>query len=246
MSTTLLVLLAIFTAGASVGALWFLRWQEQQRLERARQALVHTDAIGEISVIGEALMPWLSREGLNFLVAQIHHHHHQLETLKAPIEKRAHRGLELATQWQDHTPYPSPLPSDHKKAQELRNLLQRFNEYLKEAYKNGTTAANTAKPLLSETRILNIRLATTVYESRARGSMTLSNPQQAMRWYKKAQAAYKQLDPLPDALADAAKGVDDALQELIKANQESQSGTRLEEGAEALAAEDEAWKKKHF
>ncbi|WP_430462223.1 hypothetical protein ACQUQU_05360 [Thalassolituus sp. LLYu03] len=247
MSTLTLVILAVVTAIAAVGALWFLRWQEQKKLERARLAVAHSDTIGEIVLIGETLQAWMSGPCMLYLASQIQHHLMKLGELRIAPDPRANRAAELAAVWQNHrTSGQTPLPAQPKQAQDMRTLLQRLIEHVKKDYQSHQLPADQARVILSEAKFLNIRLAVTVFQSKATAAIHLSNTSQAIHYLRKALAALKTPDPLPDELTRLSERLNEQLQEQLQVSQQNRGGTRLEEGTELLAAEEDAWKKKTF
>ncbi|MAS24805.1 MAG: hypothetical protein CMI08_13310 [Oceanospirillaceae bacterium] len=247
MSTFLLVILAVFTALSAVGALWFMRWQEQKRLERARQAVEHADRMGELSMIGETLAPWLSQGCKQFLAHKIQHHAGQLQQLGIKADQRCNRAIENANQWMDAAKGgKTPLPAQSSKAQELRNLITLLIEYIRNEYKKNLVAAAEARPLLAELKILNVRIAAAVFESKAIAAENMNNHSQAVHYLKKAMAALQVVEkPTPDIvdmLADIKQRHELQLAQL----QSNNTGNRLEAAAEKLAEDDDAWKKKNF
>lgn len=247
MSTTTLVILALFTAVAAVGALWFLRWQEQKRLARARAAVAHSDAIGEVLLIGDTLSKWLSPNAMKYLADRIYYHQQKLNELRIAPDQRLNRALDCAVQWSNHAPQGrSPLPSQNKQAQDIRTMLQRLIEHVRKDYQAHNLGAEVARPLLAEAKILNIKLAVAVFESKATAAATVSNNSVAVHYLRKAIAAIKTISPLPDELQALTDQLNTKLQELLQSMQQTNSSTRLEEAAEQMAAEEDAWKKKHF
>ncbi len=247
MSTTSLVILAIFTALAAVGALGFMRWQEQKHLERARMAVIHSDQMGELSMIGESLQPWLSAPMLHFVAQEIQYHGSELTQLKAPSNKRCNKAMEGALTWLNATPKPpAKLPGQVKQAQEIRHSVQRLQELIRTSHQQNHLTTNKAKQLLQEAKLLNVKVAIAVFDSKATAAASVNNPAQAIHYLKKAETALQQLSNLPDEL----KPVLDSIQQRITQHQEKRqpaaSGTLLEEGTDLLNAEDDAWKKKHF
>lgn len=247
MSTTSLVILAIFTALAAVGALGFMRWQEQKRLERARLAVVHSDQMGELSMLGESLQPWLSAPMLHFMAQEIQYHGGELALLKAPSNKRCNKAMEDALTWLNATPRPpAKLPGQVKQAQEVRHSVQRLQELIRASHQQHHLATDKAKQLLQEAKLLNVKVAIAVFDSKATAAASVNNPAQAIHYLKKAETALQQLSNLPDEL----KSVLDNIQQRITQHQDERqpaaSGTRLEEGTDLLNAEDDSWKKKHF
>lgn len=247
MSTTTLVVIAVLTAFLAVAALWFMRWQEQKRLERARLAVAHSDAMGDMLVIGDSLQAWLSPTPMRYLADSIRHHQVQLELLKVAPDQRINRAIEAANQWANHAPAAkAPLPAQPKQAQDLRNLLQRLIEIIRTDYQQHKIAAEQARPLLAEAKQLNVRLAVAVFESKAAAAATLSNHSQNIHYLRKALAALKSAGPLSEELTAIEQQLNERLQQALQIQQQNSAGTRLEAGAELLAEEDDSWKKKHF
>lgn len=247
MSTITLIILAVLTAAVAVGALWFMRWQEEKRLERARQALRHADAMGELSMIGESLSPWFSAAMMSFLAARIQQHGQSLSQLNTPPNQRTNRALENAANWSAaHKPAKARLPSQSKQAQNLRNMLQHLIEYIRSEYQAHRLAADQARSLLTEARQLNIKVAVAVFEGKAAAAESMSNYTQAIHYLRKSLAAMRGVDPLPADMAALSERLQARLQEQQEIQQQYKAGTRLESGTAQLAEEDEAWKKKHF
>ena len=247
MSTTTLVVIAVLTAFAAVSALWLMRWQEQKRLERARLALAHSDAMGDMLIIGDSLQAWLSPLPMRYLADSIRHHQNQLSLLKVAPDQRTNRAIEAANQWSNHAPAAkTPLPSQPKQAQDLRNLLQRLIEIIRNDYQQHKIAADQARPLLAEAKQLNVRLAVAVFESKAAAAAMMSNHTQNIHYLRKALAALKSAAPLSEELTAVEQQLNERLQQSLQEQQQNRTGTRLDAGAELLAEEDDAWKKKTF
>lgn len=247
MSTTSLVILAIFTALAAVGALGFMRWQEQKRLERARMAVIHSDQMGELSMIGESLQPWISAPMLHFIAQAIQQHGEELNLLQAPTNKRCSKALENALAWLNATPKPpAKLPSQVKQAQEIRHLIQRLQDLIRSGHQHHRIDTSQARQLLQEARLLNVKIAVAVFDSKATAATSVNNPPQAIHYLKKAEAALKQLSNPPDDLKAILASIQQRITQQQEQRQPAAGGTRLEEGADLLNAEDDSWKKKHF
>jgi hypothetical protein len=247
MSTTSLVILAIFTALAAVGALGFMRWQEQKRLERARMAVVHSDQMGELSMLGESLQPWLSAPMLHFMAQEIQYHGSELALLKAPSNKRCNKAMEDALTWLNATPRPpAKLPGQVKQAQEVRHSVQRLQELIRASHQQHHLATDKAKQLLQEAKLLNVKVAIAVFDSKATAAASVNNPAQAIHYLKKAETALQQLSNLPDELKPVLDNIQQRITQHQDERQPAASGTRLEEGTDLLNAEDDSWKKKHF
>lgn len=247
MSTSSLVILAIFTALTAVGALFFLRWREQKRLERARKAVIHSDQMGELNLIGESLQPWVSPAILHFIALDIQQHGNELSLLQAPDNKRCNKALENALIWLNATPKPpAKLPTQVKQAQEIRNLIQRLQDIIRSGHQQQRISTDQARQFLHETRLLNVKIAVTVFDAKATAAASINNPSQAVQFLKKAEAALNQLTDPPDDLKAMLEAIQQRINEQQELRQPAAGATRLEEGAEWLSAEDDSWKKKHF
>ncbi|MAD43568.1 MAG: hypothetical protein CMI02_03945 [Oceanospirillaceae bacterium] len=243
----MLVILAVLTAACAVGALWFMRWQEQKRLERARMAVEHADRMGELSLIGETLAPWLSQSCKQFLAHQIQHHASRLQHLGIKADQRSKRALEHAAQWlQASKPAHRKLPAQSKQAQEFRNLLTLLIEYIRAEYKKREISATEARPLLTEAKTLNIKIAVAVFESKAAAAENLNNHSQALHYLKKAVTALQSMKEMPGELTDILNDLQERQQQQLTQLQSGNVSNRLESAAEKLAEDDDSWKKKHF
>ncbi|UXD87643.1 hypothetical protein [Thalassolituus hydrocarboniclasticus] len=247
MSTTSLVILAIFTALAAVGALVFMRWQEQKRLEQARLAVLHSDQMGELSMIGESLQAWLSVPMLHFMAQEIQYHGAELTQLKAPSNKRCNKAMEDALTWLNATPRPpARLPGQVKQAQEMRHVIQRLQELIRTSHQKQHLSTEQARQLLQEAKLLNVKVAIAVFDSKATAAASVNNPAQAVHYLKKAETTLQQLSNLPDELKNTLDNIQQRIAQHQEERQPAASGTRLAEGTDLLNAEDDSWKKKHF
>lgn len=247
MSTTAIVIIAVLTAALAVGALWFLRWQEQQRLERARLAVACTDLMGELNMIGESVAPWASPEMMTFLAGEIQRQAQILNELKSPVNHRINQALENAANWSaGQKAAKANMPAQSQQAQNLRNTLLRLMDYIRDSYKSRHLDGNRAKSLLNEAKFLNIKVAVAVYEGKAAAAATLSNHSQAIHYLRKAIATLKRVNPLPDDMTSLMNALSERLEEHLSVQRQQNTGTRLESGTEKLAEDDDAWKKKHF
>jgi len=249
MSTLTLVAIAVFTALSAVGALWFMRWQEQKRLERARMAVEQADKMGELSLIGETLGTWLSPRCMQFLSARIKHHFSLFQSLGLNSDQRSARAMENAMQWAQATkitPKPKRLPAQSKQAQDFRNLLTLLIDYIRTEYQKHQIRAEDARPLLSEARTLNVKIAVTVFDSKAQGATSMGNHSQAVHYLKKAITAVESMKNPPAEITELLDDLKTRHQQQLNELQTGSVGTRLASMAEKLAEDDESWKKKNF
>ena len=247
MSTLSLVLLAIATALIAIGALVWLRWREQKRLAMAREAVHHSDQANALGTAGEQLKPWLSTELMHFLSAAVQLHVTALQQLKAPVNKASAKALESALLWQQDSGIKTPaLPTRGNDAQVLRQALRFILDYLRDAYKRKQLQPQEARTFLLEAKRLNIRIALSVFDSKATAAATLNNHHQAIHFLRKAEALLSTQADLPEEFVQVLAEIRTRISTHEQERQKSNRGTRLEEGAEILSAEDDAWKKKKF
>lgn len=247
MSTLALVLLAIVTALIAVSALALLRWREQKRLERAREAVRQADMANSLNSTGEMLRPWLSQAMISFIAGAIQSHVKALNQMGVPVNKAATQALENALIWQQgQSVKPRRLPGQSKEAQHMRDAVRALLEYLRDAYKRRLLQADEARRLLQEARTLNLRIALAVFEDKATAAERTHNHHQAIHFLRKAEALLTQQQELPAELQESLNDIRRRLEHHEQERQQNNRGTRLEEGAALLSAEDDAWKKKKF
>ncbi|OYW91094.1 MAG: hypothetical protein B7Z23_08735, partial [Pseudomonadales bacterium 32-61-5] len=96
MPTMILILLAVGVAILALGALSYIRWREQQRLARAREAVKQADLATSLSSTGDLLRPWLSAGLMSFIATAIQFHANALRQLGVPANKAITLALENA------------------------------------------------------------------------------------------------------------------------------------------------------
>lgn len=249
MSTLLLVVLAIITAIASVLALFFIRWREQQRLERARAAINLSDDIGDLSVIADALHPWLSLLAKQFIGTEMHRRGIQLQQLDFPVSRKIQGALLQAEQWRNEPPTSDKqeLPASTHQAQHLRQCLQSLMNHVRQSYQQHHIPKKQANELLREIRILNVRISVRVFSDKATAFLTINNPTRAQHFINKANKSVATLDTVPDDLNKQLERLNLRLSE-VKAAQAPAIPTesRLEKATQQMADDEQAWKKKHY
>lgn len=247
MSTLALVLLAVVTALIAVASLALLRWKEQRRLERAREAVRQADLINALNSAGEQLRAWLSPAMISFIAGAIQSHANALNQLNIPVSKSTSQALENALIWQQgQTAGNKKLPGQSKEAQLLRQAVRNLLDYLRDAYKRRALQADEARRLLQEARQLNLRIALTVFEQKATGAAKTHNHHQAIHYLRKSESLLTQQPELPAEMQSVLTDIRQRLKHHEQERQQNNQGTRLEAGAARLSAEDDAWKKKKF
>jgi hypothetical protein len=248
MSTSLLIAITIVTAFAALAALTFNRWLEQRRLERLRQAVLHSDNMNKACLYGEELSKWLSPEALQFIARVIQYHQKQIQLLGIPPNARTKRAAAMAEEWQNTPPPPlhHPMPKDLKKAQALRQSIISLLELVKEAYANRIVETDLARQVIKEGRMLNTRICIGVYQARAQNALKQNNTNQAIHFLKRAETALQTLGELPHDLQELMNALSEEITNLEQLRHEAHTSSRLSEEAEELAEADEAWKKKNY
>lgn len=247
MSTMTLVLLGIVTTLLAIGTLILLRMQEQKRLQRARLAIHHADMANELNMTGEQLQPWLSPAMLLFMAREIQRHAQALSELNAPANKGTSRALENAVQWQHiGQQQRRPYPSDSREAQKMRASVRSLIEYLREAYKQRIISSLEAKKLLSEARIIGVRIPLAVFDDKATAAASLHNHHQAIYYLEKMAALINQQHELPPDLKEFLQEIKQRIAKHELERSKDAHRSRLEEAADEMNAEEESWKKKYF
>lgn len=249
MSTLLLVVLAIITAIASVLALFFIRWREQQRLEKARAAINLSDDIGDLSVIADALQPWLSLLAKRFIGTEMHRRGVQLQQLDFPVSRKIQGALLQAEQWRNEPAASDKqeLPVSPHQAQHLRQCLQSLMNHVRHSYQQHRIPKKQANDLLREIRVLNVRISVHVFSDKATAFLHLNNTTRAQHFINKASKSAATLDDIPDDLSKQLERLTLRLNE-VKAAQAPATPmeSRLEKATEQMAADEDSWKKKHY
>ncbi|QQD21618.1 hypothetical protein GJQ54_07480 [Oceanospirillaceae bacterium ASx5O] len=247
MPTMILVLLAVGVAILALGALSYIRWREQQRLARAREAVKQADFATSLSSTGELLRPWLSPGLMSFMATAIQFHANALRQLGIPANKAITLALENALLWQQN---PSggkqKLPGSSREAQQLQHAIRHLLGYLRDAYKASRLQASEVRRYLQEARLLNLKISLAVFEDKAGAASKINNHHQAIHFLRKAENLLTQQSELPAELAPVLDDIRTRLQHHEEQRQRSNQGTRLEAGTAALSAEEDAWKKKKF
>ena len=248
MSTSLLIAIAIVTAFSALAALTFSRWLEQRRLERLRQAVMHSDNMNKACLYGEELSKWLSPEALQFIARVIQYHQEQIQLLGIPPNARTNRAAAMAEEWQNNPPPPLsyPMPKDLKKAQALRQSVVSLLELVKEAYGHQIVETNIARQVIKEGRMLNTRICIGVYQARAQNALKQNSPNQAIHFLKRAEDALRALGELPHDLQELMSALSEEITNLEQQRYETHTSSRLSAETEELAEADEAWKKKNY
>lgn len=247
MPTMILVLLAVGVAILALGALSYIRWREQQRLARAREAVKQADLATSLSSTGDLLRPWLSAGLTSFIATAIQFHANALRQLGVPANKAITLALENALLWQQNPPGgKQKLPCSSREAQQLQHAIRHLLGYLRDAYKASRLQASEARRYLQEARLLNLKISLAVFEDKAGAASKINNHHQAIHFLRKAETLLTQQSELPAELAPVLDDIRTRLQHHEEQRQRSNQGTRLEAGTAALSAEEDLWKKKKF
>lgn len=247
MPTVILVLLAIAVAVLAVSALALIRWREQQRLARAREAVHQADQITALGSTGQCLQPWLSADLLRVLANAVQFHADAFQQCGMTPNNAIIRACEQARGWQasQNSDRP-PLPCAPREAQQLQQGIRFLLNYLRQSYKAGRLQARETRSYLYEARLLNLKITLAVYLAKAATAAKLNNHHQAIFYLRKAVTLLTGQDELPEELAPALEDIRSRLQHHEEEHQRNNQGTRLEAEAAALSAEDDSWKKKKF
>ena len=245
MSTMALIILAVFTAIAATTALWFVRWREQQRLERARASVELMDFINLQYQLADTLNSWLGGDSFSWLCRMISQAGVSLAQIGLPINSKVKHAIQQTSDWLQSPPsHKARLPQDELKAKQLRKSIQQQIELIKACYKKRMIDQQKASLLLNELRVLNVNLVTTVFFSQAKAAISLNNPAKAElqlnKLLKTLKAIRKPSEDQRRLEAEAKK----MLQNL--APRPAVATNKLADAAEQLAEEQESWKKKHF
>lgn len=249
MPTLMLVVLAIITAIASVSALYFIRWRDQQRLARARAAISLSDDLADFSVIVDALQPWLSITIKSFIGEECYRRGQQLQQLNFPISRKTKDTLAQVEQWRNEPPPPikQALPAATHQAQHLHQCLQSLMNHVRHSYQKRQVRKDQANSILRDIRELKVRISVQVFSDKATAFLHMNNPTRAQHFIHKVKKSMDSLDVIPDELSNQLKRLTLRLNE-VKAAQAPISPTesRLEKATQQMADDDDAWKKKHF
>lgn len=245
MSTTTLIILAVFTATAATASLWFVRWRELQRLKRARASVVLTDFINLQYQLADSLNPWLNQNSFTWLCRMISQAGASLVSTGLPINRKAKSAIRQASDWIQSPPSQKKrLPQDEHKAKQLRKSIQQQIELIKSCYKKKMIDQQKASLLLNELRILNVNLVTTVFFSQAQAAISLNNPARAELQLNKLLKTLKAIHTLSEDQRRLETEAKQMLQNL--APRPTTATNKLADAADQLAEEQESWKKKHF
>lgn len=248
MNSNNMIAVAIITSALAIIVVTLKRWLEQRRIERMRQAVLHMDAIGRAETAGETLRPWISTDALRLLALMIQHHGQHMGMLRLPTNPNRDRAISLAEEWQHSTP-PStvqPVPSNPAQAKALRATLMDFLQLIKEAHHEHLIGTVAAKDRIREAKILNAQVCVATYQNRARAAIKQENPNQALIYFKRAEATISDLKDLTPELSEELTTLQEAIKQLEVAKQEQLESSRLAGEAEELSEAENSWKKKNF
>ena len=248
MSTNMIIAAAVLTAAIAVAALVLNRWLEQRRLERMREALLHTDEMSKAGAYGEALLPWLSSDALRFLAEVIQHHASRLASLRLPDTPRSERAKALSEEWMVSCPPPknAPVPRQLKEAKSLRAILMDYIELIKSTHHGQLISTPAAKERIREAKLLNARICVSAYQARAKTALEQNSPNQALNFLKRAEAALRSVTELPEDMSGELDAMQKTITELEEQRYNTNTSSRLADEAVALAEQEESWKKKHY
>ena len=184
---------------------------------------------------------------MTFIASAIQTHLNILKQLGISNSKASLKAQENALLWLNSKPgNKQQLPVSQREAQLLQQVARQLLSYLRDAYKEGRLPASEARRYLHEVRLLNLRIAITVFEDKAGAAAKLHNHHQAIHFLKKAETLLTQQANLPDELIPILQDIRNRKVQHEQERQQNNQGTRLEAGTAMLSAEDDAWKKKKF
>lgn len=246
MSTTSLVILAIFVAIAAFIALWLAQYRQQKAIERARQAVLFTDAMRELHqgitdtllIIDPALTEFAAQRILTL--------GSRLKKLNTSISKQAQQAMQQASEWLES---PSKAKEQAKLAEpkKARAALRALIHHIKIAAHRKDIAVPAANKLIKSIKLCNLKISCDLYLAKANAAIKLNNPRGALTHYRKLKGLLQQQKELPEHLMQIAKELDNFIEEqqaAIRSQSDNGSNKRLEAEFDKLEEDDQFSTKK--
>jgi hypothetical protein len=251
MSTTNLILIAIFICLLCLGSLWLAQVKRQRAIERARKTVIYNAQIIQVQQIAEATAQFLDDKLIQFLANRIIHSGLILNKNNIAPDKRSRHIIEQANEWLQE---PKLLRKQSRKGkpeshQKRLTLLKTIIQHIRQAVLDREVSRPEAKKLANSAKLGKIKLACNHYQQDADQSLKEGDLQQAINHLKKIKKTLAQVSPLSHELKQQVIECDtliDSTQQTINSQNDNTSSQRLEDEFDKMKEQEEDWQKKQL
>ena len=246
-----IILLLITGLGTCLALLLWLRHREAQRIERARQAIIISDAINKLEQSWDSLQRWLPEEAVRFITTEIIRLETILHTLNVEIPAAATRASTQALEWQDkhqkskgNFKEAPPFPAEIGQAKLLRKHVNALLDTLRNCYYQRLIDQEQARDLALEFKMLKGKILLAAFHAQAQTAIDETEYALARKILHKASQVLKLMPEIPITLETRHVSLKETLQQQLQLATES--GNRLEDETSDFLEEESKWENKRY